>query len=857
MAIIATCTCGKQYSLKDELAGRRAKCKACGETFVIAPTGGEEIVDLAPAPQEAASSATVSPAPGNGAMGGEIVAAGFADPAKAAAGYQPYPTAAAQPTAYAPQPGAAAGYSQPSYGQPNYGQAGYGQAGYGQPDSGQFGYSQTGYSQPGMAPQGMQPAYGQQPFGGAAPAAFGQQPYPGQFDPLGGQPGFAGGQYAPAMGIPPAKAAAAGSNQPLVIGAISVAAVLLIGGVTFVATQLMFSRAKTTVATTAPPAPATAPPAPQPAPTTPATSGPSTTSSTPSTTAPAKATPATTPNTTPAPAPVPASPATVPSAKAPAATAPPPANWTAALDPAAPSPQPLLSRPLDVELNPTDIERVTITAPSVGKAVLGSRKANKGKLLFYDLAAEKKLIDWEAPKYGPAIQITSLSPNGEYFAFSTATQDTEVWSVKENKQLAAFKVVEGSDGLTSFVAMLDDGRMLTGSTNGTLALWKLPDPQKVWNKPSLGNMGFNALGSHVALSPNRKFLAIFKSGKCELFHVADGSPHGQLAAIPNLAADATIAALAFHPEGKRLAAVVNSPATNNSQLAIWDLQSGAIEQSFPIVVGQQLSISAPLFRRSNEPPPVPTWKAGSGLNKAVWWGDQHLLLGSRYVIDLQNRDIVARLQLSWGGIADAPLGDQICYASGAQPHQPGQLSALTVPVSSWQSQLAAQAGGQTWLKPGARIGLQLELDGPPTDPQGFRDKFTQLFKARLAASGFSGDGAPELTYTMRTRTETTDVTYRVHGFGRVGPPQEVKGRRLICNVALNAGGQQVWQRELRYDPPFAFSSNGQEDFAAAQLNAHWTSASQDVLNLFPWCLPKEASQKPLPVELTLEPGGVR
>jgi hypothetical protein len=584
------------------------------------------------------------------------------------------------------------------------------------------------------------------------------------------------------------------------------------------------------------------------------TTTPVTTPGAPSTTT----TPASTaPTTTTTPAPVPVTPGTAPPAKAAPATAPPPANWTAALDPAAPSPQPLLSRPLDVELNPTDIERVTITAPSVGKAVLGSRKANKGKLLFYDLAAEKKLIDWEAPKYGPAIQITSLSPSGEYFAFSTATQDTEVWSVKENKQLAAFKVVEGSDGLTSFVSMLDDGRMLTGSTNGTLALWKLPDPQKVWNKPKLGNMGFNALGSHVALSPNRKFLAIFQSGKCELVHVADGSPHGQLAAVPNLAADADITALAFHPEGMRLAAVVNSPATHNSQLVIWNLQSGAIEQSFPLVVGQQLNIYAPLFRRSNEPPPAPTWKTGSNLNKAVWWGDQHLLLGSRYVVDLQNRDIVARLQLSWGGIADAPLGDQICYASGAQPHQPGQLSALTVPVSSWQSQLAAQAGGQTWLKPGTRIGLQLELDGPPTDPQGFRDKFTQLFKARLAASGLSGDGAPEATYTMRTRTETTDVTYRVHGFGRIGPPQEVKGRRLICNVALNAGGQQIWQRELRYDPPFAFSSNGQEDFAAAQLNAHWTSASQDILNLFPWCLPKDAGQKPLPVELTLEPGGVR
>lgn len=833
MAIIATCTCGKQYSLKDELAGRRAKCKACGETFVIMPAAEEEIVDLAPAP-EPPTSAPVGPAtPAPNSLGGEIVAAGFADPSAARAEYQPFP---GQPLpGQAPQqsaPGAMTGYGQPVYAQPGMTPQGTGQPAYGQPG-------------------GMPQPYALQPQGGMPPAGFGLQPYPGQFDPLGGQPALGGGQFAPSMGIPPAKPTGSNSNQPLIIGAISVAAVLLIGGLTFVATQVMFSRPKP-VATT-PPAPFTAPPPP-------VTHTPPTTS-TPTTPTPS-VTPSTTPSTAQAPAPTPASPATATTptpAPAPTpATAPPPANWTAALDPAKPSAQPLLEKPLDVELNPTDIERVTLTAPSVGKAVLGSRKANKGKLLIYDLAAEKKLIDWESPKYGPAIQITSLSPNGEYFAFSNAQQETEVWSVKNNKQIAAFKAVEGKDGLTSFVAMLDDGRMLSGSTNGTIALWKFPEKQKVWNKSELGHIGFNALGSHAALSPNRKFLALFKDGKCELLNVSDGSPHGQLAPIPNLASGSTIGAMAFHPDGDRLAAIVNSSATHNSLLAIWNLQTGGIEQSFPLVVGHQLNIySGSLLRRANEPPPVPTWRESPGLNKAVWWGDQHLLLNNRYVVDLQNRDLVARLQLTWGGIADSPLGDQICYASGEQPHKPGQLSALTVPMASWQSQMAAHSRGETWLKPGTRVALQLELDGPPTDPTAFREKFTQLFKSRLAASGLSGEGAPELTYTMRTRTETTDVTYRVHGLGRIGPPQEVKGRRLICNVALMAGGQQVWQRELRYDPPFAFSSHGQEDFAAAQLNSHWTTASHDVLSLFPWCLPKDAGQKPLPVELTLEPGGVK
>lgn len=823
MAILATCACGKQYTLKDELAGKRAKCKACGQTFTIPAPGAEEIVDLAPAPEP--TTASKHPADYSSAGGG-IVAAGLADH-PTANGYQPFPGAGASPQ----------NYSQPAPAQPGFGQAGFGQPAYGPQGYAQQSYPQQSFGQPPLNPSSF----------GMTPAGFGQQSYPGQYDPLAAQPAYGGGLGQP-FGAPPAKAGSTNSNQPLIIGGISLAAVLLIGGLMFFVTRVMFSRPNRPVAAS----PVSSPPA-VPSSSTPATNQ---TVAAPNNATPPSNAAASAPN----PAATPSVASTSGSSTSTAASNPPsvaPATWTAALDPAIPSPQPLLDKPINVELNPTDIERVTLTAPSVGRAVVGSRKANKGRLLVYDLVKEMKLVDWEAPKYGPAIQITSLSPNGEYFAFSTATQETEVWSVKDNQQVAAFKAVQGSDGLTSFVAMLDDGRMLSGSTNGTIALWKFASgPEKIWNKEKQGHFGFNGLGGHVALSPNRKFLAVFREGKCELLNVETGVPHGQLTSIPNLPSDVAINALSFHPAGKRLLALLNTPTSHNSLLVIWDLQSGAIEQSFPIAVGQQLNISGSFLKRANDPPP--TWRVSSGLHKAIWWGDQHVLLGNQHVVDLATRDIVARLRLSWGGIADMPLGDRICYASGAQPHQPGQLSSLAVPTASWQAALAAQQSGESWLKPGARIGLQLELDGPPTDAGKFRDEFTQLFKARLAASGYSGDGAPELTYSMRTRTETTDVTYRVHSFGgRGGPPQEIKGRRLICNVALNAGGQPVWQRELKYDPPFAFSANGQEDFAAAQLNAHWTTASQDVLNLFPWCLPKDSGLKPLPAELTLGPDGVQ
>jgi PHP family Zn ribbon phosphoesterase len=39
MTIATTCQCGKKYQVKEELAGRRVKCPACGMTLTI-PGGG-------------------------------------------------------------------------------------------------------------------------------------------------------------------------------------------------------------------------------------------------------------------------------------------------------------------------------------------------------------------------------------------------------------------------------------------------------------------------------------------------------------------------------------------------------------------------------------------------------------------------------------------------------------------------------------------------------------------------------------------------------------------------------------------------------------------------------------------------
>jgi len=52
MSIRVTCACGKAYHFKDEFAGRRAKCPACGQVVQIA---GQRLADPAPNPERAGS----------------------------------------------------------------------------------------------------------------------------------------------------------------------------------------------------------------------------------------------------------------------------------------------------------------------------------------------------------------------------------------------------------------------------------------------------------------------------------------------------------------------------------------------------------------------------------------------------------------------------------------------------------------------------------------------------------------------------------------------------------------------------------------------------------------------------------
>jgi hypothetical protein len=62
MPMSATCRCGKRLRVKDELAGKRVKCPACGAVLPTPKSPAAKVVTLPKAPSTAASAAPEEPA---------------------------------------------------------------------------------------------------------------------------------------------------------------------------------------------------------------------------------------------------------------------------------------------------------------------------------------------------------------------------------------------------------------------------------------------------------------------------------------------------------------------------------------------------------------------------------------------------------------------------------------------------------------------------------------------------------------------------------------------------------------------------------------------------------------------------
>jgi hypothetical protein len=550
--------------------------------------------------------------------------------------------------------------------------------------------------------------------------------------------------------------------------------------------------------------------------------------------------------------------------------------WQADVDPPAPPKGKFAEQPLPLQVKDGSVQRLLFSGPATGQvAVLAVAKdegpltVNRLRLDCYDLAGGKHLcgMDSLTTEVG-TLPVADFSPDGGALALrgspTKAAARVDVWSLPAGKHLAGWLAGDrdGGNSSVSWLAALDGHRVLTATQKGQVALWTVPDCRAVWSLDA---------GSPAALavSPGRKYLAVPAGEGFDLLEIGTGERRGRLAGLTNVAEQVRAAAAAFSPDGKELAALFRPAANTGGSVLVarWDLKTGKVLGQFALPpMPPSLHCSAPGKREG-------VWSAVPAASPAelTWWGKQHLLLNRSWLLDLDRKRLAWRFQQpSRGVIADNPPDERVWFAADRGLNTPIFLTALPVPAEVDRiAAESANAQAAALVRPGMTVSLKMDwnVDGPPSDAAGFRQKLTEGLTAWLQGQGVTVKDGQANVLAVRVAVVDSDKQFAVTDvFGPLGRPlpgmprpkpgQTFQGKRLMAQV-LYSDGKSTWQLNREFEP-----GGGQvakdDDPATYQLNQQWAALggwlAADPLPYF-----VSAGQPPvtLPGVSVLTPDGVK
>ena len=184
--------------------------------------------------------------------------------------------------------------------------------------------------------------------------------------------------------------------------------------------------------------------------------------------------------------------------------------------------------------------------------------------------------------------------------FGFGNQDrVEIWNVgaddsSKGKSWIPYSATTGGNRDVAWGSFLGDDRVATVSGGGKLIVWDLDDLKAIYSMDMMG-------GSKPAISPDQKWLAFTTGKEVGILDLAAGEVVAMVT-TPQV----QFPALAFSPGQKRLGLAAFD------RLFVWDFSNGELYREIPyqgIHVGGNLT----------------------------WPSDDHVLLGNRYLIDLENQ----------------------------------------------------------------------------------------------------------------------------------------------------------------------------------------------------------------------------
>jgi len=306
-----------------------------------------------------------------------------------------------------------------------------------------------------------------------------------------------------------------------------------------------------------------------------------------------------------------------------------------------------------------------------------------------------------------------------------------------------------------------DNQLLTCSRNGRVALWDVATLQPVCQF---------LLGSNVialGVNPNRTHVALADPKNLYLFDIAARS----FAGIVPVPEGAMPTRLAFSPSGERIAVV------GGRRVMTWNAATGEIVSDFPIPGVSELEV--------------------------LFTGENYLLVGSQFLIDLENQ---VKLWQYQGSQQSAGAGSMVLLVDfdflgpgaimvGKMPH-PEALDAL---------EKAKSQGSLFLLKPGDTVELDVSEVPAPQQEQVREDLTEHLKKNRIQV----GTQAP-VKVKAAIRSEAGNQTYIIFGRGRM----TVNLTRQISSVQVIGEGKVAWSQQAD-NVPGTVRTKSTEDFAAA------------------------------------------
>jgi hypothetical protein len=455
------------------------------------------------------------------------------------------------------------------------------------------------------------------------------------------------------------------------------------------------------------------------------------------------------------------------------------------LDPA-PAPKAGLLDSFALAGKPAEIKRVHFSRPDVAQAAVVTLAAPADQAAprpvsveRYDLTTGKsvgKLDLYDTRSFPPYDPLADVSGDGNLFALAHLQDQRklEVWDLAEGKRVASWlpyeKHLPGFAPVTA-VAVVDAKHVLTANLPGDVILWSLPEckPVRTWNCFAL---------RQLLLTPGRKYVVLRGQKGLALCNPLTGEVRGRLPFPPEMRV-LEIQAGTFRPDGKEFAAVVtlgDGRSLAPRQLLRWDTTTGKVIDAHPVVVT----------------PWTMSWCGDSGL--MLDW----TLLDWKAGVPVCDYSARGSLMAARG----SPDG-RFWFAHIPKQTEPVRLSAALLPDETAKQAAAQVAAGQVQvvLKPGMKISLQLDGDGPAGD-----DASRQQFRQRLAdtlmntAGLIVAEGQP-ITLKLSAKESDTGDKLRATLTVRQGKRNNVKTevpdvpmKRLTCAATLtDAGGKALME----------------------------------------------------------------